>query len=135
MPSDDTGQGPERGRLSDRDRAEFKRRAQNIGNRLEGIREQQSERSRPRASGGGALGQALKLAIDPVVGVVLGLVVGLFLDNTFGTKPLFLIFCLLAGGAGGLWTMARSAMRTVSTPPSGDTAVKSGDDETNGKDA
>ncbi|MEL6297622.1 MAG: AtpZ/AtpI family protein [Pseudomonadota bacterium] len=134
MPRDDNGPGSDHGRLNDQDRAEFKRRARDIGNRLEGIRNQQTERARPKQSGGGAIGQALKLAIDPVVGVVLGLVIGLFLDNTFGTKPLFLIFCLLAGGAGGLWTMARSAMRSVAAPEPKDPPEQDGDGST-GKDA
>ena len=38
---------------------------------------------------------------------IIGIFAGRWLDRTFGTKPLFLIVCLFAGLAAGVYSMIR----------------------------
>jgi len=40
---------------------------------------------------------AFTVAIELVAGIIVGLIIGLFFDRMFGTKPIFLIVCLIMG--------------------------------------
>lgn len=48
--------------------------------------------------------------------VLIGAFTGLWLDERFGTAPLFLVICLLAGISAGVWAM----LQTVRKFESGD---------------
>lgn len=48
--------------------------------------------------------------------VLIGAFTGMWLDEQFGTAPLFLIICLLAGVAAGTWAM----LKTIQKFESGD---------------
>jgi len=48
--------------------------------------------------------------------VLIGAFTGLWLDDRFGTAPLFLVICLLAGISAGVWAM----LQTIRKFESGD---------------
>ena len=102
--------GPGRGEISPEDRAAFKRRASDIGKRLDEIkgRDEPPAASATRES---ALGQGFKIAVELVVGVVVGAFIGGLLDRQFGTGPWLLIVFLIFGFCGGMLNVIRTARR------------------------
>jgi ATP synthase protein I len=102
--------GPGRGEISPKDRAALKRRASDIGQRLEQIKARDAP---PTASAAreSALGQGFKIAVELVVGVVLGAFIGGVLDRQFGTGPWLLIVFLIFGFCGGMLNVIRTARR------------------------
>jgi ATP synthase protein I len=102
--------GPGRGEISPEDRAAFKRRASDIGKRLDEIkgRDEPPGASANRES---ALGQGFKIAAELVVGVVVGAFIGGVLDRQFGTGPWLLIVFLIFGFCGGMLNVIRTARR------------------------
>lgn len=68
--------------------------------RINNIKASNSASTKPKTSGTGFL--ALNVAIELLAGVLVGLIVGLLFDKIFGTKPLFLISCLLIGIAASI---------------------------------
>lgn len=108
---DNTGSTPRGWSPSERDA--FRKRASELGEKLERHRLDNERPKRSNASSG-AFGQALKMAIEPLVGVLFGLGIGLGLDHLFGTKPIMLIVFLLIGAAAGMSNLIRSAMKTSS---------------------
>ena len=115
MPDETESGRPVENGLSDRDRAEFKRRSSELGRRLETQRPREPGPSRASKTGG-AFAQALKMALEPLVGVLFGVFVGLTLDNALGTRPAFLIIFLLLGAIAGMLNLIRSATRTQGGP-------------------
>ncbi|MEM9027763.1 MAG: AtpZ/AtpI family protein [Pseudomonadota bacterium] len=126
MPGERDHTSPNRGGLSDDDREEFRKRASDLGEKLERHREQHGRPKRPKAANS-AFGQAMKMALEPLAGVLFGLVVGLGLDNWLGTKPVFLIVFLVLGAIAGMVNMVRSASTTR--------VSGSSDDKDSGSDA
>ncbi|MFC3886417.1 AtpZ/AtpI family protein [Bacillus songklensis] len=52
---------------------------------------------------------AMSMILSQLVGsVLLGLFLGRWLDQKFGTEPLFLILCLLLGLGAGIYAMLRT---------------------------
>jgi ATP synthase protein I len=103
---------PGRGEISPEDRAALKRRALDIGRRLEQAR----GRGAPRDNADGAaresaLGQGFKIAVELVVGVVFGAFLGWVLDRQFGTRPWLLLLFLVFGFCGGMLNVIRTARR------------------------
>jgi ATP synthase protein I len=102
--------GPGRGEISTEDRAALKRRASDIGQRLEHVR----ARSAPPRDGPArqsALGQGFKIAVELVVGVVVGAFIGWVLDRQLGTGPWLLIVFLVFGFCAGMLNVFRTARR------------------------
>jgi ATP synthase protein I len=124
--------GPGRGEISPEDRAALKRRASDIGKRLEEVK----ARSAPppdSAARGSALGQGLKIAVELVVGVVLGAFIGGVLDRQFGTGPWLLIVFLIFGFCGGMLNVFRTArqMQADAEPLQRRAPPAKGEDENN----
>jgi ATP synthase protein I len=110
--SDDENQA--RGEISPGDREAFKKRASDLGARLEKVKaEARAKRGPEHGSGarGAAMGQAMKIAIELVVGVAIGWFIGRLLDGQFGTAPWLMIVFLILGFAAGLMNIIRTARR------------------------
>ncbi len=100
------------GELSPEERAAFRRRAQDLGKRLDEVKARKAPASeaenRARSS---ALGQAFKIAIELVAGVAVGGMIGWFLDGWLGTRPWLLVLFLMLGFAAGMMNTIRTAKR------------------------
>lgn len=75
------------------------------------IKQAKGEESQPQDEDEN-LGQGMEIAgrivTDLFAGIAVGGVIGWFIDNYFNSLPLFLIICLLLGGAGGAMNIYRS---------------------------
>jgi ATP synthase protein I len=111
MASNGSDPGPERGTLSPEERDALKRRASELGRKLEDVQARKALQSGESHARGTGVGQAFKLAIELVVGVVVGTGMGWVLDRQLGTAPWFLILFLLLGFAAGMSNLFRSARR------------------------
>lgn len=54
---------------------------------------------------------AMSISIELVAGVILGVVLGLYLDEWFGTAPIFFIICFFLGVAGSGLNIYRMAVK------------------------
>lgn len=105
---------PGRGEITPEDREAFKKRASDLGARLDHVKAEAraKEGSAPdNKARGAALGQAMKIAIELVVGIAVGGFIGKVLDDQFGTAPWLLIVFLMLGFAAGLSNIVRTARR------------------------
>jgi ATP synthase protein I len=110
--SDD--ENPARGELSPEEREAFRKRASDLGARLDKARADARAKEVPvpdERARGAAMGQAMKIAIELVVGIAVGGFIGKVLDDQFGTAPALLIVFLLLGFAAGLANIVRTARR------------------------
>ncbi|WP_333794206.1 AtpZ/AtpI family protein [Hyphomicrobium sp.] len=110
--SDD--ENPARGELSPEDREAFRKRASDLGARLDKVRgvARAREPSGPDVRvRGAAMGQAMKIAVELVVGIAVGGFIGKVLDDQFGTAPWLMIVFLMLGFAAGLLNIVRTARR------------------------
>ena len=112
------------GQISPADREALKRRADELGTRLETAKHRHDVPGARR--GGAAAGRGMRAAAEMIGGVIVGGVLGWYLDQWLGTKPwLFILFFLLGSGAGVL-NIIRSASQEK-TPPA--PSVKDDEDE------
>ena len=103
-----------RGELSPEEREAFRRRASDLGARLNKVKAEARGNEVPEPdhrARGAALGQAMKISIELVVGIAVGGFIGKVLDNQFGTGPWLLIVFLMLGFAAGLMNIVRTARR------------------------
>lgn len=103
---------PERGSLTPEERDALKRRASELGKRLDQVhaRKASPHGGDPKARGA-AMGEAFKIVGELVVGVVVGGGIGWVLDRQFGTGPVLLALFLVLGFAAGLSNVVRTARR------------------------
>jgi ATP synthase protein I len=101
---------PGRGELSPEEREAFRRRAAELGQKLDSVKAQKAPLP-DRVDRGAAYGKAMKIAIELVVGIVVGGFLGRLLDSQFGTQPWLMILFLLLGFAAGLLNVVRQARR------------------------
>ena len=109
-------QEPGRGAISPADREAFKKRAADLGARLNKVRTETEAQSKNAptpddGSRGAAFGQATKISVELVVGIAVGGFIGKVLDTQFGTAPWGLIVFLMLGFAAGLSNIVRTARR------------------------
>ncbi len=105
---------PARGEISPEDRDAFKKRATDLGARLEKVKAEARAKRGPEPGDrarGAAMGQAMKIAIELVVGIAVGGFIGKILDGQFGTAPWLMIVFLMLGFAAGLMNIVRTARR------------------------
>jgi ATP synthase protein I len=101
---------PERGRISAEDREELKRRATDLGSRLNEVQLRHAPPA-PRPASGAAFGQAFRIAVELVVGVAVGGFIGWVLDRQLGTKPWLLVVFIILGFVAGMLNIIRTAQR------------------------
>lgn len=101
---------PGRGELSPEEREAFRRRAAELGQKLDSVKAQKAPPPE-RVDRGAAYGRAMKIAIELVVGIVVGGFLGRLLDSQLGTQPWLMILFLLLGFAAGLLNVVRQARR------------------------
>jgi ATP synthase protein I len=112
MSSSGNDREPGRGELSPEERAAFRKRASELGARLDQVKARrgpspdEAERAR-----GAAFGQATKIAVELIVGIAVGGFIGRVLDGLLGTGPWLLILFLILGFAAGLSNVIRTARR------------------------
>lgn len=112
MSAEGKGPDPGRGEISPEDRAQFKRRADEIGKRLDEVKARAAPQpSHDAASRGRALGQAFKIAVELVAGVGVGGFIGWVLDRQLGTAPWLFVLFLVLGFTAGMLNVIRTAKR------------------------
>lgn len=126
-----------RGEISPEDREAFRKRAEELGRRLDSARGQvkaHDERVRPNdgTERGAAMGRALRVSTELIGGILVGSVLGYVLDQWLGTSPWLFILFFLLGTAAGMLNVVRSAMQVKTGPdnPSAGPSVRGDDDET-----
>jgi ATP synthase protein I len=105
---------PRRGEISPEDREALKKRAAELGARLDRVKAEERAKSGSELderARGEAFGQATKIAVELVVGILVGGFIGKVLDGEFGTAPWGLIVFLILGFAAGLTNVVRTARR------------------------
>lgn len=104
MSDPDRGAGPEKGHLSPEDIAEFRRRASELGNRIDQVQaEKQAEREeqQDRANRSRGMAYGLRMSTELVAAILVGGFMGYVLDTWLSTTPwLFLVFLMLGFSAG-----------------------------------
>jgi ATP synthase protein I len=115
MSASNGDKNPPRGELSPEDREAFRKRASDLGARLDKVkdevRKRHAEPEPDQRARGAAMGQAMKIAIELVVGIAVGGFIGKVLDDQFGTRPWLLIVFLMLGFAAGMLNIVRTARR------------------------
>lgn len=111
MPGTGQGSDPRRGEMSPEDRAALRRRASEIGDRLDEVRSRDSPVERRQVSMGAGYTLAFRFAADLIIGVAAGGFIGWVLDRQFGTAPWLLALFVVLGFAAGLANIIRSARR------------------------
>lgn len=115
MSASNGDKNPPRGELSPEDREAFRKRASDLGARLDKVkdevRKRHAEPEPDQRARGAAMGQAMKIAIELVVGIAVGGFIGKVLDDQFGTRPWLLIVFLMLGFAAGILNIVRTARR------------------------
>ena len=132
--SNEDEHGRPKGQISSEDRDAIKKRASELGDRLDAVKGRKPAVSQ---SGYKAQGEGLSLAfrfmIELLVGVCVGLAIGWFLDKQFGTQPWLLIVFLLLGFVAGMVNMIRAAQKEQTKHPVPANAKPVADDEDDGK--
>jgi ATP synthase protein I len=112
MSADGKGKAPGHGEISPEDRAEFRKRSSEIGQKLDAVQAKREEAERAgNIARQTAFGQATRYAADLIVGVGLGGVLGWALDQQFGTAPWLMVLLVVLGFAGGLLNVIRAAKK------------------------
>lgn len=101
---------PSRGEISPEDREALRKRAEEIGQRLDSVKARKAPAA-DAAERGASMGQAFKIAIELVVGVAVGGFIGWVLDRQLGTMPWLLIVFVMLGFAAGMLNVIRQAQR------------------------
>ena len=110
--SSDGNDGRGRGELSPEERAAFKRRASELGRRLEAVKAEEARSAAPRSGPTGPsadLGLGFRMAIELVASVIVGGGIGWGLDRLLGTAPWLMILFLLFGIGAGFMGVFRTA--------------------------
>jgi|LNFM01.1.fsa_nt_gb ATP synthase protein I len=111
MASNGNASDPERGTLSPEEREALKKRASELGKRLEDVRIRKAPPAADSPGRGAAMGDAFKITAELIAGIAVGGGIGWALDRALGTGPwLFFVFLIL-GFAAGMSNVIKSARR------------------------
>lgn len=106
MSDPDHGATPEKGNLSPEDIAEFKRRASELGTRIDSVQAgklAEIEEQQDRANRSRGMAYGLRMSTELVAAILVGGFMGYMLDTWLGTMPwLSLVFIMLGFSAGVL---------------------------------
>lgn len=101
--------GPGRGELSPEEREAMRRRASEIGRKLDEVKARKAPPTEVDRNRGRAMGEAFKIVAELVVGVVVGGGLGWVIDRQLGTAPWLLVVFLVLGFAAGMSNVIRTA--------------------------
>lgn len=129
--------GHGRGELTPEERDAFKKRADELGRKLDAAKGHGPSQSRTdpaaasSADNGGALGRAMRISTELIGGIVVGAGLGWLIDRAFGTWPAAFIVFFLLGSAAGMINVVRAgtAMKTGPDNPRAGKPVRDDDDE------
>ncbi|MEQ1647742.1 MAG: AtpZ/AtpI family protein [Hyphomicrobiaceae bacterium] len=114
--SNDSKKGDrELGEMSPEDREAIRKRAAELGHKLETAKHRH-ERPRASSNQGNAMAKGMRAATELIGGVVAGAGLGWVLDKWLGTTPGLFILGFLLGSAAGMLNIIRMAQREK-TPP------------------
>lgn len=118
MSNDDKDDAP-RGELSPQEREAFRKRADEIGKRLDEVQGRRVEHGKGKSDGasGAGMAQAFRFATELIVGLGVGWFIGSSLDGMFDTAPWLMITFLLLGFVASMLNVIRAAQRTKFTGP------------------
>lgn len=112
MPDTDNGSGSGRGEISPADREAIRKRAAEIGDRLDAVKaRREPESAAPPGAKGAGYALAFRFAADLIIGVAVGGFIGWALDRLFGTAPWLMVLFLMFGFAAGVSNVIRSARK------------------------
>jgi ATP synthase protein I len=119
--------------MSPEERAAFKRRAAELGKRLDAAKDEsetlpKEPPARSRGANGGDMGAALRISTELIGGVVVGGGIGWMLDWALRTGPLLFILFFLLGAAAGILNVFR-ASRSMNAPAPRDADVLANKDD------
>lgn len=104
MSDSDHGAPPAKGHLSPEDIAEFRRRASELGTRIDHVQAEKQaeiEEQQDRANRSRGMAYGLRMSSELVAAILVGGFMGYVLDAWLGSKPwLFLVFLMLGFSAG-----------------------------------
>ncbi len=129
MPGTGNGSGPQRGEISPQDRAALRKRAAEIGDRVDKVKARTKPVERQQVSMGAGYTLAFRFAADLIVGVAVGGFIGWVLDRQFGTAPWLLALFVVLGFAAGLANIIRAARRLQAENEAAQRAAPSLDDD------
>jgi ATP synthase protein I len=121
----DRDQGRSPGEISPEDREAIRKRASDLGTKLDAAKQRRTP-AHGAGSDPGALGRAWRVSAELIGGVIAGGAIGWFLDAWLGTRPFLFILLFLLGSAAGILNVVRQAQRER-TPPA--PSVKDDDEE------
>lgn len=112
MPAANNGSGSGRGEMSPEEREAIRKRAAEIGHRLDAVKARR-EPEAPASSSAKGAGYALafRFAADLIIGVAVGGFIGWALDRLFGSAPWLMALFLVFGFAAGVTNVIRSAQK------------------------
>lgn len=102
--------GDNQGALSKSERDHFRRRLDDLGEKLQEA-EEANEGHSPGQSHGNAMGIAMRMGVEFVVAVLIGGAIGWQIDAWLGTTPILLFIFLIFGFVAGTLNVIRAAKR------------------------
>lgn len=128
---------PPSGELRPEEIAEFKRRAAELGTRIDGVqadKQAELEAQQDRVNRGRGMAMGLRMSTEFVAAILVGSFMGYMLDKFLGTAPwMFLVFFLIGFAAGlvNLTRAFRQMQETIKRETGGDIGqdLKDGDDD------
>jgi ATP synthase protein I len=114
MSDPDRGAPPEKGHLSPEDIAEFKRRASELGTRIDSVqagKQAEIEEQQDRANRSRGMAYGLRMSSELVAAILVGGFIGYMLDTWLGTKPLLFLVFMMLGFTAGILNILRAFKR------------------------
>lgn len=114
MPDPDHGASPEKGQLSPEDIAEFKRRASELGTRIESVhagKQAEIEEQQDRANRSRGMAYGLRMSTELVAAILVGGFMGYMLDTWLGTMPWLSLVFIMMGFVAGILNILRAFKR------------------------
>jgi ATP synthase protein I len=114
MSDPDRGAPPEKGHLSPEDIAEFKRRASELGTRIDSVqagKQAEIEEQQDRANRSRGMAYGLRMSSELVAAILVGGFMGYMLDTWLGTMPWLSLVFIMMGFAAGILNILRAFKR------------------------
>jgi ATP synthase protein I len=114
MSDPDRGATPEKGNLSPEDIAEFKRRASELGTRIDSVQAEklaEIEEQQDRANRSRGMAYGLRMSTELVAAILVGGFMGYMLDTWLGILPWLSLVFLMLGFTAGILNILRTFKR------------------------